>query len=101
MATYLSLFHFTPQGAQNFRTSPSRANAFKSVAGKVGVTVKQVYWTLGDYDGVLIFEAADDETATASMLSLASLGNIRTKTLRAFTASEMETIIGKAPGVAK
>ncbi len=52
---------------------------------------------MGVHDGVLIFEAADDETATAALLSLAARGKARTKTLRAFDRSEMETILAKMP----
>jgi uncharacterized protein with GYD domain len=57
--------------------------------------VKDVYWTLGQYDAVAIIEAADDMTATAVALSLSKLGNVRTQTLPAFSAADMKTIIGK------
>ena len=40
----------------------------------MGVKVTDIYWTLGDHDGVLIFEAPDDETATTLLLHLAALG---------------------------
>lgn len=46
--------------------------------------VKETYWTLGEHDGYLIFEAPDDETATAVMIHLGSLGNVQTSTSRAF-----------------
>jgi uncharacterized protein with GYD domain len=96
MATYLSLFHFTDEGARKFQASPDRAASFQAAAKKSGVEVKNIFWTLGDYDGAIVFEAADDETATGVMLGLAALGNIRTKTLRAFTPAEMQKIIAKA-----
>ena len=47
-----------------------------------GVTIKQMYWTLGQYDQVCVFEAPNDETAASVLLSADMLGNIRTKTLR-------------------
>ena len=62
-----------------------------------GVSIKQMYWTLGHYDQVCIFEAPDDETAASVLLAADMLGNIRTQTMRAFTAKEMESILGKAP----
>ena len=65
------------------------------MAEKAGVTVKQVYWTMGAYDAVVIMEAEDDKTITAAMLALASFGNVRTQTLRAFSSSEVEEIISK------
>lgn len=97
MATFISLVNFTQQGIRDFKVSPARAAKFKSMAGKAGVTVKEIYWTMGAHDVVLILEAPDDEAATSTMLSLASLGNVRTQTLRAFNSSEMEEIISKAP----
>ena len=59
------------------------------------VTIKPMYWTLGQYDQVCIFEAPDDETAASVLLAADMLGNIRTQTMRAFTASEMEKILAK------
>jgi uncharacterized protein with GYD domain len=61
----------------------------------MGANVKDLYWTLGQYDAVTILEAPDDMTATALALSLGKLGNVRTQTLPAFSAAEMKTIIGK------
>ena len=97
MATFISLVNFTQEGIREFKASPDRAAKFKSMAEKVGVTVKEVYWTMGLYDAVLILEAPDDEAVTAAMLGLASLGNVRTQTLRGFNSSEMKEIISKVP----
>jgi uncharacterized protein with GYD domain len=69
--------------------------SFKDIAKKSGANVKDLYWTLGHYDAVAIGEAPDDMTATALSLSLGKLGNVRTQTLPAFSAADMETIIGK------
>jgi len=51
---------------------------------------------MGAYDLVGMFEAPDDESATAYALALSSLGNVRTTTLRAYDAAEMREIINKA-----
>ena len=67
MATFITTIKFTQQGIQGIRESPKRAAAFKSAAKKMGVKVTGIYWTLGSFDGVLIFDAANDETATAAM----------------------------------
>src|SRR5438128_5147458 len=95
MATYVVLGHFTEQGVRNAKDSPKRADAFKEMAKKCGATVKDLYWTQGRYDVVTILEAPDDTTVTALALSLGALGNVRTETLRAFTAADMKGIIGK------
>ncbi len=97
MATFISLVNLTGQGVRDFKVSPARAAKFKSMAQKAGVTVKEIYWTMGANDVVIIMDAPDEKEATAVMLSLASLGNVRTQTLRAFNSSEMEEIVSKAP----
>ena len=96
MATFVVLISFTEQGVKNFRQTPQRAEAFRQMAQKAGVTVKDLYWTLGAFDGVLVLEAPDDESATALLLSLGALGNVRTQTLRAFDRSQIESILDKA-----
>jgi uncharacterized protein with GYD domain len=94
MATYITTVKFTEQGVQNIHQSPKRAAAFKLAAKKMGVKVTGEYWTLGSFDGVIIFDAPNDEAATAAMLQLSSLGNVQTNTARAFGPSEMEKVIG-------
>jgi uncharacterized protein with GYD domain len=93
--TFITTIRFTAQGAANAKDTLGRANAFKTAARKMGVKVKATYWTLGRFDGVLIFDAPDEETATAAMLQLASQGNVQTQTARAYDAAEMEGVLGK------
>ena len=97
MATYVLLLNFTDQGIRNVKDTAKRAEAFKKIADKAGAKVKEVYWTLGQYDGVLIFEAPEEATATALGLSLGSLGYVQTQTLRAFSAEEIGRILAKMP----
>jgi uncharacterized protein with GYD domain len=95
MATYIVLASFTEQGVKNAKETVKRADAFKEMAKKCGATVQSMYWTLGQYDIVATFEAKDDQSATALGLSVAGRGNVRTQTLRAFSAAEMETVLGQ------
>lgn len=95
MATFVSLIHLTEHGEGDIQHSVDRADAFRETAEKHGATVKEVYWTLGEVDGVLIFEAPDDETATALTLGLGSKGNVRTRTMRAFDREEFSAILSK------
>jgi uncharacterized protein with GYD domain len=99
MATYLALLQFTEQGLQNLQESPIRAAAFKAAAKKAGVEVTQIFWTLGEFDGVLIFEAKDEASATSLMLSLAALGNVKPRTLRAFNSEEFSEVVAKLPKI--
>jgi len=95
MATYIVLGQFTDQGVRNVKESTKRAEALKEMAKRVGATVKEVYWTMGAYDIATIVEAPDDATVTALLLSVGALGNVRTQSLRAFSADEMGRILGK------
>jgi uncharacterized protein with GYD domain len=94
MAKYVSLLNWTEQGVKTYRETIDRAEAAKKLAADMGGSV-EVLWTLGTYDVVAISEFADDETATAFLLKVGSLGNVRTTTMRAFDADEVERIIGK------
>jgi uncharacterized protein with GYD domain len=97
MAAFITTIHFTEQGIKAVRDTCDRAATFKAAAKKLGVKVSGLYWTLGAFDGVIVFEAPDEATATAAMLHLSSLGNVRTQTARAFDAAEMQQILGLMP----
>ena len=98
MATFISTVQFTDQGMKDIKSTGKRAEAFKATAEKMGIEVKHVFWTLGRFDGLVVFDAPDEETATALMLQLASYGNVHTETTRAYEASEMEQILSKLSG---
>ena len=98
MATFISTVKFTAQGMKDIKATCKRADAFKSSAANMGVEVKSIFWTLGPFDGVVVFDAPDDETATAVMLHLGSFGNVHTQTARAYQADEIEQILGKLSG---
>jgi uncharacterized protein with GYD domain len=95
MATYIVLGNYTDQGIRNIKDAPKRTEAVKEMAKKTGVTLKETFWTLGTYDFVSLIEAPNDETIIAFGMSVGALGNVRTQTLRAFSANEMAGIIGK------
>lgn len=95
MATYISLVQFTDKGIQAARETTHRVTEWATKAQSSGVSIKQMYWTLGQYDQVCVFDAPDDETAASVLLAADMLGNIRTQTLRAFSTSEMEEILAK------
>ena len=98
MPTYVTLIQWTDQGVKNFKDTVDRAEKAEEAMGKLGVTFRDIYWTVGQYDIVGIVEAQDDESATAALLTIASQGNIRTATLRAFNREEMREIIGRVTG---
>ena len=97
MATYIVLVNFTDQGVRYIRQTTERTKGLINAAANLGVKVRDIPWTMGTYDAVFTAEAADDETMTAFAASQGALGNIRTQTMRAFTAEEMNKILAKLP----
>jgi uncharacterized protein with GYD domain len=95
MASYILLANYSEQGLKSIKDTVKRTQAGRELAKKAGITMQASYWTLGQYDVVAMFEAADDESMTAFALSIAKLGNVKTQTLRAFSAKEMTAILGK------
>jgi len=96
MATFIVLVNWTEQGIRDYKDTISRTKAVSDAAERLGGRIRDTFWTVGPYDVVGIGDFPDDETATAFLLWLGSLGNVRTTTLRAFTAEEMAAIISKA-----
>ncbi len=97
MPTYISLVQFTDKGIQAAKETTRRVTDWAGKVKSMGVIIKDMYWTLGHYDQVCVFEAPNDETAASVLLAADMLGNIRTQTMRAFTSSEMKMILDKAP----
>lgn len=65
------------------------------MAKKSGVIVKDMYWTLGRHDIVVVCDTPDDETATALLLTASSRGFVRSETLRAFSFADMKKVLDK------
>lgn len=97
MPTYVLLTTFTQQGIENVQDSPERTEHAKSLVESVGGTWKEFFVTMGRYDGVVIAEFPDDETAAQAVLTLARSGNVTTETLRAFTLDEFRDIVDNIP----
>jgi uncharacterized protein with GYD domain len=95
MPSYVCLIQFKDQGIRNIKDTVKRSDAAIAEAEKMGIKIVEEYWTMGAYDAVVIFEAPDDETMSAFILKVGSLGNVQGQTLRAFRRSEMEGILAK------
>lgn len=96
MATYVSLVSWTDQGIRDFRETTHRAADFTKLVESSGGTVRELLWTVGECDIVCVADFPDDESGVATLLQVGSAGNIRSKTLRAFSADEMTRIISRA-----
>jgi uncharacterized protein with GYD domain len=96
MATYVTLVRWTEQGIKDYKDTISRAEEYSKLVESLGGRVRELLWTVGEYDIVTVAEFPDDETGTAALLKVGSLGNIRTNTLRAFEPAEMGAIVRRA-----
>ncbi len=97
MITYIGLLNFTDKGILGIKDSTKRAAAAKEVGKKMGVNMRDVFWTMGEYDLVCVLEADDEQSLTAFNLAIATQGNVRTKSLRAFSANEFDKALAKLP----
>ena|SRR5687767_6503437 len=98
MPTYVSLCKWTEQGVQNARESTRRAEQAKAAVRKLGGKLTTILWTQGNYDLIAISDFPDEESAMAFLLTLGGQGNVRTETLRAYSAQDMERIFAKMGG---
>ena len=97
LSQYILLINWTQQGISKIKESSERYNSFKASVEKAGGKVIGGYYTFGEYDVIIIIEAPDDEVVMSLMLKVGSAGNVRTKTLKAFTAEEGMNIIKNLP----
>jgi uncharacterized protein with GYD domain len=97
MPQYISLVRYTQQGAAKIKESPARLDAAKKVAEAAQGKILNWYLTIGKFDAVLISEFPNDEAAARFMLSVGSLGNVTTQTLKAFPEAEARKIIASLP----
>ncbi|TMH30897.1 MAG: GYD domain-containing protein [Betaproteobacteria bacterium] len=67
MAINVSLVNFTDQGIRNIKDSPQRARAFRELCKQQGVQVREMLWTSGPYDMVVVTEGTE-EALTAVLL---------------------------------
>ncbi len=97
MVTYITLAKLTDQGIRAIKDVTKRADMAKEVGQKFGVHMKDIYWTVGQYDLVTVCEAKDDASMMAFGMAISSAGNIRFEPMRAFSRGDMDGILAKVP----
>jgi uncharacterized protein with GYD domain len=95
MAMYVGLIQFTDQGIRSIKDTIKRGDAAMAEAEKMGMKIREEFWTMGAYDVVIVVDAPDAETMSAFVLKIGSLGNVKSHTMRAFRREEMEGILAK------
>jgi uncharacterized protein with GYD domain len=97
MSIYITLYKWTDQGIKNIKEAPARIKAATKSAEAAGGKTLGVYLTMGEYDLVAISEGPNDEAVAAMLLAQGAMGNVRSTTLRAFTAEQFAEIVKKMP----
>lgn len=93
MVTYVSLLKFTEQGFKQIKDSPKRLDAYAKAAKAAGVKLTAAYYTMGEYDLVLVNDAPDEEALLKVLLAQLSYGNVTSTTMRAFPPSKMKELL--------
>ncbi|MDH3594308.1 MAG: GYD domain-containing protein [Rhodospirillales bacterium] len=93
MPTYVMLANWTDQGARNVTESPRRLDAAKKALRDMDGEFTAFFMTMGDHDIVAVYTAPDDAVAARFTLQVGMLGNIRTRTLKAFPEAAYREII--------
>ena len=92
MATYIGLHNYTDKGIKSIDQTVERADTFKRMAIEKDITVRNIYWTQGEFDIITIVEGAE-EAVNALHLQLRREGNVNSKICRAFSPAEMTTMV--------
>ena len=95
MPTYVVLYKFTDEGAKHVRSTVERADQVQRENEQKGFKVNGLYWTQGQYDMIAVVEAPDEQSMLAGLFNIAAAGNVRSETLRAFTAAELAPVLQK------
>lgn len=93
MSMYMLLCNYTDQAIRNMKDMPSRREAAREKARKLGVEIKAAYLALGVYDFIIHLDAKDEEAVAKFVLSLASAGSLRTTTIKVFSEAEYDKIV--------
>lgn len=89
MPTYVMLTNLTPEGVQTLKNNPKRVQEVNQEVEQLGVTVKEQWATLGQYDFITIIEAPDDKTMAKVSVELGSRGTMTSQTMAALPSGDL------------
>ncbi len=88
------LVDLTDQGRRAIKDSPNRAEATNAEAAKLGLQVKDIFFTpSGPHNAAIVVEAESREPIGKFMSSVQSLGNVKMTFIRAFSIEEMRKMV--------
>ena len=101
MPQYMLQFAYTAQTWAALSKNPvDRSEAIRGLAEKLKARLVGLYYTMGEYDGVVLVEAPDDVTALALVIGAIAPGHLKaTRTARLYTPAEAMEAMRKASGL--
>jgi uncharacterized protein with GYD domain len=97
MPTFLITMNWTEQGIHNIKEAPKRAAAAREMAKKLGIELKETYVTTGESDLLAIVESPSGDNVAKFCMAIGSQGNVRTRTVRAWSQAEYAKLISELP----
>ena len=97
MPLFIMSMSWSEQGIRTIKDWPKRMGDTHAFAKKVGVEVKEVYLTTGEYDLVAFVDAPNDDNIAKFALGIGANGNVRTRTARAWTEPELRKMVSELP----
>jgi uncharacterized protein with GYD domain len=95
MPTFIIAMNWTEQGIRNLKEAPKRAATAREIGKKLGVDMKQLYLTNGEFDLVSIVESANGDNVAKFCMQIGALGNVRTRTVRAWPENDFMKLISE------
>jgi uncharacterized protein with GYD domain len=93
MPTFVMLTNLTSEGVQTLKNNPTRVQEVNKEVEQLGVTVKEQWATLGQYDFITIVEAPDEKTMAKVSVELGSRGTMSSQTLAAIPAEDFASAL--------
>ncbi len=97
MPTFILSLNFTTQVIRTIKDAPKRTQGARDLAKKMGVEIKQIYLTTGDSDLVIFVDTPNGDNVAKFALALSSMGNVHTRTARAWSEAEYLKLISELP----
>lgn len=97
MPAFIMMINFTEQGIRSIKDAPKRSQAARELAKKMGIEIKHLYLTSGDSDLLAILETPNGDNVAKFALAIGAMGNVRTRTARAWSESEYTKLVSELP----
>jgi uncharacterized protein with GYD domain len=97
MPTFIAMLTWTDQGIRTVKDTPKRVQAAKEAAKRLGIEIKHIFLTTGEFDILSILEASDGDVIAKFAMAIGAQGNVRTRTVRAWPESDMMKLISELP----